>query len=220
MPSCFADMHIKVGDPLHLEPPRPVAGGRATASLLGWLDGASVMVTAPVNAAGRLALQEGELLVLRAFTGRSAFAFRATVLRVAYQPFAYLHLSFPDKIDVAAIRSSPRCRVSLPARIGAGGRSCDGRIVNIGTNGALIETAGPVSKDQSPIQVAFSFELHGVAVALDLQADLCGEKITPEGGGESRCQYGVAFTRMQPNDRLILGSLVWYRMYEDPRSVT
>lgn len=37
--------------------------------------------------------------------------------------------------------------------------------------------------------------------------------------GTPRNQYGVEFRDLQPNDRLILGSLVWHQMYEHPRSV-
>lgn len=220
-PASFADMRLKVGDQIHLEPPMAVAGGRATATVLGWLEGASLIVTAPQNAAGRLVLQEDELVLLRAFTGTSAYAFRAAVLKMARQPFHHMHLSFPDKVDGVAVRSSPRCRLRLPVRITADGRAPDeGAILNIGTTGALIETAELLERGQGSIQMAFSFELHGVPVALELRAQVCGEKSKPAADTAARRQYGVEFTQMQPNDRLILGSLVWYRMYEYPRSVS
>jgi len=220
-PATFAEMRLKVGDQVHLDPPRRIAGGRATVILLGWLEGQSVIVTAPQNGAGRLVLQEGERVLMRAFTGKSAFAFRASVLKAAYLPYPYLHLSFPDKVEGVAIRSSPRCRVRLPAEITAGGKAAGpGNILNIGTTGALIETAGPLVQDDGLIQIAFSLELHGVPVSLDLGAQVCGAKNAPA-GGDARChQYGVEFKNLQPNDRLILGSLVWYQMYEHPRSVT
>jgi len=219
--SCFTDMRLKVGDQVHLEPPRRVAGGRATVMLLGWLAGQSVIVSAPQNAAGRLVLQAGDLVLLRVFTGRSAFAFRAAVLKAAHQPFHYLHLSFPDKVEGVEIRSSPRCRVRLPAAITAAGSvASQGNILNIGTTGALIETAEPLNRDQGLIQIACSFELHGVPVSLELRAQVCGEKSNPTADGSARRQYGVEFKHLQPNDRLILGSLVWYQMYEHPRSVS
>lgn len=214
-------MHLKVGDQVHLEPPRRLAGGRATVVILGWREGQSVLATAPMNAAGRLVLQEGEQVLLRAFTGRSAFAFRATVLRTAHQPFHYLHLSFPDKVDGVAIRSSPRCRVNLATEIASGNAaSCAGKILNIGTTGALIECAVRLDKERWLVRIAFAFELHGVPVSLDLHAQVCVEKDAPTAEGAQRYQYGVEFKELQPNDRMVLGSLVWYQMYEHPRSVT
>jgi hypothetical protein len=221
LPATFAQMRLKVGDQVHLEPPRRIAGGRATVMLLGWLEGQSVIVTAPQNDAGRLVLQEGELVLMRAFTGKSAFAFRATVLKAAHLPFHYLHLNFPDKVEGVAIRNSPRCRLRLPAEIAVSGKAAgQGNILNIGTTGALIETAEPLGQDEGMIQIAFSFELHGVPVSLDLRAQVCGAKSAAATDGTPRHQYGVEFRNLQPNDRLILGSLVCYRMYEHPRSVT
>jgi hypothetical protein len=220
LPYTFAQVRLKVGDQVHLEPPR-IAGGRASVMVLGWLEGQSVIVTAPQNDAGRLVLQEGEPVLMRAFTGKSAFAFRATVLKAAYIPFHYVHLSFPDKVEGVEIRSSPRCRLRLPAAITAGGKAAgQGNILNIGTSGALIETAGPLGQDEGLIQIAFSLELHGVTVSLDLRAQVCGAKSAAARDGTTpRHQYGVEFRNLQPNDRLILGSLVWYQMYEHPRSV-
>jgi len=220
-PSTFADMRLKVGDQVYLEPPMAVAGGRATVTVLGWLEGTSLIVTAPQNAAGRLALQEDELVLLRAFTGTSAYAFRAAVLKTARQPFHHLHLSFPDKVEGVAVRNSPRCRLRLPARIGVEGRAPgEGSILNIGTTGALIESAEALECGQGLIQIGFAFELHGVPVSLELRAKVCGEKNIPAADATAPRQYGVEFAQMQPNDRLILGSLVWYRMYEYPRSVS
>jgi hypothetical protein len=69
------------------------------------------------------------------------------------------------------------------------------------------------------IQIAFSFELHGVPVSLELRAQVHGKKSTAAHDATPRHQYGVEFRDLQPNDRLILGSLVWYEMYEHPQSV-
>lgn len=214
----FAQMRLKVGDSVHLEPPRRIAGGRASVIMLGWLEGHSVIVTAPRNDAGCLVLQEGELVLMRAFTGKSAFAFRTAVLKVAYQPFHYVHLSFPDKVEGAEIRSSPRCRLSLPAVISPGGRAAgQGSILNIGTTGALIQTAGPLDRGEGGSPFLWSCT---VPVSLDLCAQVCGTKSVAAPDGTSLSQYGVEFRDLQPNDRLILGSLVWYQMYEHPRCVT
>jgi len=95
-----------------------------------------------------------------------------------------------------------------------------GNILNIGTTGALIEVAGALQKEQNQIKLSFSFELHGVAVSLNLTAQVCGEKSVSNVDGVPLPQYGVEFQNLQPNDRLILGGLVWYRMYEHPRTVT
>lgn len=219
LPRSFAQMRLKVGDRVHVEPPRRIAGGRASATILGWIEGQSIIVSAPQNDAGRLVLTEREVVLLRAFNGKSAFAFRAAVLRLAYQPLPYLHLSFPHKVEGVDIRNSPRCRVRLPAVISAPGRKDQqGNILDIGTTGALIETAAPLDQREDLIRIAFSLQLHGIAVSLDLGAQLSGAKSAAPGGGPPHHRYGAKFRNLQPNDRLILGSLVWYQMYEHPHS--
>jgi hypothetical protein len=215
----FAQMHVKVGDELSLEPPSQTGGGRTSVMVLGWLEGQSLIVTAPQSNGVRLALQQGELVLIRAFTGKSAFAFRATVQKTAHQPFDYLHLSFPNKVEGVDIRTSPRCRLNLPVTITGGVAAGQGNIVNIGTTGALIETAGPLAQDGDMLQIAFSFELHGVPVSLEVRAQVHAKKSAAAPAATPIHQYGVEFRDLQPNDRLILGSLVWYEMYEHPQSV-
>lgn len=216
----FAQMRIKVGDQLSLEPPSQIAGGRANVMVLGWFEGKSLIVTAPQSNAGRLVLEQGEVVLIRAFTGRSAFAFRVTVEKTAQLPYHHLHLSFPEKAEGVDVRSSPRCRLLLSAVItGDGAAARQGTILNLGTAGALIETTTPLGEAASTIQIAFSFELHGVPVSLDLRAKLRGKK-SAAGTNAAHCyQYGVEFSNLQPNDRLMLGSLVWYEMYEHPQNV-
>jgi hypothetical protein len=159
-------------------------------------------------------------VLLRAFTGRSAFAFRSTVLYAAYLPFPYVHLSFPEKVEGVKVRSSPRCRFAVPARITAHGKVLeDSGIVNIGTTGALIETAVPLPDSDGTIEITFSFELHGVPVSLNLHARVRGAKGATGKEDAQRHQYGVEFKDLQPNDRVVLGSLVYFRMYEHPESV-
>lgn len=214
----FAQMHLKVGDLAHLEPPSQIGRGRASVKVLGWLEGESLIVTAPQYDAERLVLQQGERVLVRVFTGKSAFAFAATVQKMAHLPFHYMHLTFPDKVEGVDIRSSPRCCLKLPALITAvGAAAVQGRILNIGTAGALIETAGLLGQDKGTIQIAFSLELQGVTVSLDLRAQVRDKKSSAAGDAAPQHQYGVEFSNLQPNDRLILGSLVYYEMYEHPQ---
>jgi len=217
--STFAEMRLKVGDQVSLEPRHRIAGGRATVKVLGWLEGVSLMVTIPQNTAGRVFLQEDEQVLMRAFTGKSAFAFRTAVLRAAYQPFQYLHIGFPVEVERVQIRNSFRFRVNLPASIVlAGKRGRPGSIVNIGTTGALIETPEAIDTDASSIRITTSFELHGAPVSLDLGATVRIAKSESLGHGMPRHLYGVEFNDLKPNDRLVLGSLLWYHMHEHPGS--
>lgn len=214
-------MRLHVGDQMSLEPRMPLVGGRPTVRLVGWLEGTSVLVTMPQNASGRVPLQEGDEVLVRAFNGQSAFGFRTVVLRAGYTPFAYLHLGFPRNIEQVQIRSSYRTRVDLPATIAAGNKSgIAACIINIGTTGALIETAKAIEETTGALGIAVDFELHGAPVSLELQAKVrTAKRLAPKDSSE-RQQLGVEFKDLKPNDKLALGSLLWYRMHEYPHHAT
>lgn len=217
--SPFSQMRLKVGDTIHIGLQSGLIKGRSTVTVLGWLENVCIMVTAPNEDNIRLLLKEGEPILARVFTGQNAFAFNGSVLKNVHAPFRHLHLSFPDKVESANIRSSPRCRVNLPATVTAGSNGpADATIIDIGTNGALIETGEIADADKSTIVVACSLELHGVQVELKLRGEILALR-NKSADSTPKCQYGVRFTGPASNDRLILGSLVCYHMLEFPRSV-
>ncbi len=215
----FSQMRLKVGDTIHLGLQSGLVKGRSTVTVLGWLEDVCIMVTAPSEDNMRLLLKEGEPVLARVFTGQNAFAFSGSVLKNVHAPFRHLHLSFPDKVESASIRSSPRCRVNLPATLTtASGGASEATIIDIGTNGALIESTEIADADKESIEIACSLELHGVPVSLKLRGQVLALRNKSVQGGPT-FQYGVRFTSPEANDRLILGSLVCYHMLEFPRSV-
>jgi hypothetical protein len=213
-PLSFRDMRLKVGDRVQLEPPAHAGAGRVTARTVGWVEGQSLILTVPQTPGGKLCLQAGETVVVRVFTGRSAFAFGATVLRGTTKVSDYLHLSFPDAIDGVDVRSSPRFRLCLPAKAAAdGAQPVDATIDNIGSTGALVVCAEPLGAIGGRIELAFDLELHKVPMSLALQAEIR----TVEEAGASVHRHGVSFSDPSPNDRLVLAALVWFNMYENPK---
>ena len=215
----FSQMRLKVGDTIHLGLQSGLVKGRSSVTVLGWLENVCIMVTAPTEDNIRLLLKEGEPVLARVFTGQNAFAFNGSVLKNVHAPFRHLHLSFPDKVESASIRSSPRCRVNLPATLTtASGGARDATIIDIGTNGALVESTEIADADKESVGIACSFELHGVPVSLSLRGQVLAMRSKSD-DSPPRCQYGVRFSSPEPNDRLVLGSLVCYQMLEFPRSV-
>ena len=216
-PSCrFRDMRLKVGDRVQIAPPEQLGAGRLSASVVGWVEGKSLILTIPQTPAGRLCLHAGENVVVRAFTGRSAFAFTCTVLRSTVQPCDYLHLTFPDRIDGVDVRSSPRFRVELPARVtlAQGGEAVQATIDNIGSTGALLVCDSPLGATGDSVEVAFDVVLHDVPVSLALRAEI---KTADQAADTAQYRHGVFFLEPSTNDRLVLAALVWFNMYENPK---
>jgi hypothetical protein len=212
-PVHFRDMHLKVGDRVQLEPPAHTRLARLSSLVVGWVERQSLILTVPQTTAGRLCLHPGEVVVVRAFTGRSAYAFRGTVLKKTAKPFDYLHLTFPDVINGVDVRTSPRFRIGLPAKAAADGAApVAAQIDNMGATGALVACGEPLGRVGDRFQLAFELVLHEVPVALSLQAEI---RTVQDAGGTHR--HGVAFAP-GPNDRLALAAFVWFNMYENPQA--
>jgi len=206
-------MRLKVGDRVQIAPPARVSSARASARVVGWLEGQSFIVTTPQTGSGRLALQQGEVVVVRVFTGRSAFAFRCSVLRNASAVTDYLHLSFPETVDGVDVRSSPRFRVGLPARITAAapGAPAEAKIDNMGSTGALLLCASPLGGIGDDVQLAFDLVLHDVPVSFALNATIRSSE-----PGADHHRHGVSFVEPAAHDRLVLAAFVCFNMYENP----
>jgi hypothetical protein len=212
-------MRLKVGDRVQIEPPAQLGGGRVSAKVVGWVEGYSLVLTLPHTPSGRLCLHAGESVVVRVFTGRSAFAFGCSVLRSTLKPPCdYLHLSFPDVIDGVDVRSSPRVRIGLAAKVTppAGTEPVPATIDNIGSTGALLVSEAPLGSPGDRIQVAFDLVLHDVPVSLALGAEIR----SADAGDGAHVRHGVAFVEPSANDRLVLAALVWFNMYENPKLST
>ena len=213
-PVRFRDMHLKVGDRVQLEPPPHAQLGRLSSLVVGWVERQSLILTVPRSASGRVSLQPGELVVVRAFTGRSAYAFRCSVLRKATNPFDYLYLTFPEAIDGVGVRSSPRFRLRMPAKISSQAATAVAAwIDNMGATGASIACGEPLGRVGDRIEVAFDLVLHDVPVALALQSEI---RTVDDAGSVHR--HGVCFVEPSPNDRLVLAAFVWFNMYDNPEA--
>lgn len=209
----FAEMHLKIGGKIPIESlAHPEMKERVLVTVIGWLEGGSFVVAIPQKASQRSWVKPNDRMLLRAFTGEKAFSFQAVVLRMEHFPFAYLHLSFPDKVETVTIRRSPRHEVYFPVKIAIeGAADMRGHILDIGMNGARVESLKPLV-DIDSMRLIMQFELHGAPMLLELNSKVRSSKEVPNEQGKIHYEYGVEFQNLQPNDRLILGSLLWYEM--------
>jgi hypothetical protein len=83
----------------------------------GAIEGKGVMV-GPLGADGaRTELDEGEVCVVRGFTGQYEYSFLTKVLQTFEKPFAYALLAYPAQVDARKVRQSMRTKTSWPSKI-------------------------------------------------------------------------------------------------------
>lgn len=223
----FQDMHLRVGDRLQLQPPATVSAERFVVKLIGYLDKVSVLVTAPMANGLRVPLRENDSIVARIFAGQKAFGFSTVVTRVCKIPYDYLHLAFPERVQGSVIRKSPRVRTRIIASVAnldapGGNDRQPGVIMNLSADGALLKARQPLGEKDSRFQLSFRVSLHKVDAYLTVSAVVRSAVVDEPKEADSGMMfaYGVQFQDLAPNDTVILQSLIYHQMIEQPHTVT
>jgi len=222
----FDDMKLKVEDRLQLEPPIQLARERFLVKVVGFLRGVSLMVTTPITANGlRLQLMEGETVVMRSFSGQNAFGFACAVERIIKAPYEYLHLSFPKNIHGIVIRKAPRVKTSITAVVrdskSGAAEQISALISDISADGASLNAQRPLGDKGDMINLAFCVHLHDIDAYLSVK----GVIRTVHSGDaavtskSNLIHHGIEFRDMQPNDSVVLQSMIYQQMIENPHKV-
>ncbi|MBI5437590.1 MAG: flagellar brake protein [Nitrosomonadales bacterium] len=222
----FDDMKLKVEDRLQLEPPAQLTHERFLVKVIGYIRGASLLVTAPTTANGlRLQLLEGETVVMRSFSGQNAFGFASTIERVIKTPYEYLHLSFPDNIEGIVIRKAPRVKTRIIAAVqdskSGATEQVSALISDISANGVSLDARRSLGEKGDTLNVSFRVHLHNIDAYLSvkgvIRAVLSGDAVDTSKSGVIR--HGVEFQDLQPNDSVILQSMIYQEMIENPHKL-
>jgi c-di-GMP-binding flagellar brake protein YcgR len=222
----FLDMKLRIGDRIQLQLPASMGSERHVVKLIGYVENASVLVTPPMLGNMALPVRANDKIVARVFTSQTAFAFDSTIERVCKIPFDYLHLQYPTVVQGAVVRSAPRIKTRIITSIsksnaGEGEEKLSGIIVNISAQGALICMRQVLAIHSQPIIVSFRINLHEVATDLNIKAVIRNVQ-TDESKDDSdpmKYQHGVQFLGMQPTDNMILQSLIYQQMVEQPQNL-
>jgi len=221
----FEAMKLKVGDRMQLQLPELLSRERVIVRLIGYINNLSLLVTMPRESNGlRSGLLENDTVVIRIFTSQNAFGFSATVAKVIKHPFEYLHLSFPNEVKGVLIRKAPRVRTKIICSV-AGERCGDegkpGLLVNLSANGALLDSRLALADKGDAIKLSFRIKLHAIDALLTVNAIVRAQFVdeNPADGSCGFVHHGLEFVDLQPNDSLILQSMIYQQMIEQPKTV-
>lgn len=226
----FEAMNLKIGDRMQLQLPELLSRDRVIVRLIGYINNLSLLVTMPREVNGlRLGLLENDNLVVRIFTSQNAFGFSATVSKIIKVPFEYLHLTFPTEVKGVVIRKAPRVKTKIICSVAAeqsGAEGLSGMLVNLSANGALLDSRRAIAKKGETIKLSFRIKLHAVDALLTVNA-IVRAQFSDEIPSHERfdsvpphvTHHGLEFVDLSPNDSLILQSMIYQQMIEQPKSV-
>jgi len=168
-----------------------------------------LVIAAPVRSDGALVVViPGQTWLCRTFQATSAFRFRGTVLRLAFEPFPHVYVEVPRTVESRKIRNRTRAtvlvRATLEPPIAA---PCI--VVDLSAGGGRIATADdlPLERDQT-IRIAMKLEMIGSDFELSLQAVIVRVFGATEREHPHVVFYGIRFESLTERDSLILHGFV------------
>ncbi len=212
----FVETRLPVGTAVQLTNPENEAGGRETVRLIGYFDRKSLIVSHPTRDGQIMFVKEGASYRCRAFAGKSAYAFEATVLRVALAPYPYLHLSFPSVVHTNVVRKAARIPteiVSTSEPIG-GGQSTTCTIKDLSVAGALVHSKTSIGNAGQDVSIAFRLTIDEERVLFKIDAEI--RSVQP--GGESdpgTLKSGISFKNLDATLRREMEIYIYRQMVSD-----
>ncbi len=200
------EVRWKIGDAITLQP-KETPELRYNISLIGSLAGKSVLVSAPMKDGKYIHLRDGQVVVVRALSGRRAYAFASAVIKYQNLPYPYLHLACPREVRCTVIRQDARVEVDLDAFLAIGtAPPASIRLLDLSVGGVSGVGNFPGSGKDATGRLRFIANVAGEERGLDLGVVLrtVGGDIDPP-----YARYGLEFVGLSARDRVILSALVY-----------
>ena len=197
------DVRWQVGDTFFLH--QQGAAVRYTARFIGYIKNRTVLVTMPIVDDKYVLIRDGQMFVVRAFSGKKAYAFSAFVVKSVHSPHPYLHLSYPKELGCATIRHRARITVSIIAAVSLDGMvdTAAAVINDMSLGGASASIKHPFGEVGQRGRIKFKINAVGETVFIDICTILRSISPVENGGG---CKHGYEFVDLSTHDRLVLSA--------------
>lgn len=178
------------------------------AQFYGAIEGKGVMV-GPLGPDGvKTELDEGDICVVRGFTGQYEFSFLSKVLQTFQKPFAYALLAYPAQVDATLVRQSMRTKTSWPSTVRVPPKNGNADIgpqestlVDISLQGAMIKTSSGLATVGDMVTLGLTVTFDNAPVQLNLAATICHNN---RGANDNAYYIGLAFKNLTQHDKLVL----------------
>lgn len=211
------EFKLAIGDALQLQPQAGDGQVRYYVKLIGYLKGKGLIVTTPTQDGKILLMREGQSFVVRMFSGRSVYAFSASIIKVANVPYPHLHLSYPAQVRGLVVRHGARARVSLIAAVqDAQGAASAATLGNLSTGGCSLATKAPIGGKGTRIAIKFRVVVGDAERYLNLEGVIRNshDELSDD-GATLRLVHGIQFIDLAPADHLVLTAYVYQKLFDD-----
>jgi c-di-GMP-binding flagellar brake protein YcgR len=186
---------------------------RYSVRLIGYVKNKTVFVTAPLTDGKFEFIRDGQTFVVRAFSGKKAFAFIAAAVKSVHTPHPYLHLSYPRKMSCTVVRRGIRAQVKIIASVSLGEPERVGAttLTDLSTGGMSCIMKEPMGMKGEEGRVKFKVHVAESDEFVNLKAVL--RSVAPAEYGEG-FRHGFEFIDTTAHEKLILSAFVHQTIIE------
>lgn len=188
-----------------------------TVKLIGAHEGRSVVVTAPERD-GRLAfVKEGVLFNFRGFSGELVYEFSASVQKVRFDPFPYVHVGWPHgwQVGKRRLRDARRVRTEVPCILYPDTQNTSefvkGLLTDLSTGGAGLQLKDSIRDLKEPVRLAFRLEVAGQNKLLEIDA----RPVRLPESDEQEPSIGLSFLHLDDIQRMTLHAFVYLQLVRE-----
>lgn len=211
---------LNIGDSIQLQFQSETDNSRCVVTLVGYLADQGIVVTTPVLNGAIMLVREGQIFVVRMFSGKSAYAFSAVTRRVTNNPFPHLFLSYPKEVRGLVVRSSSRSRANIICHATpdkGSGVACIARDISIG--GSLIAAKTKIGDVGNKLSLKMRVKVNEVEHMLALSCTLRSvNNARPSDDGVVTVLHGLSFDHVSPQDSLVISALLYQNMISEKES--
>jgi len=219
----FEQMNLQVGGRIQFITHRTIKPIQHFSTLIGWAKDEYMIVKVPFENGAPIALNDGDKLTIRVFSGVNVCSFSCVVQRVFPRPLFYVHLSFPQSIQGTSLRAAMRVKVDIPAQVTSPAGTNSVFLVNLSVSGALIESAKKLSDDEAEVGLSFYLiaQPGNRQVRINPNATIRNINVVKPGTGDKPevFTYGVQFIDLDPVHYTMLQNLTYEALIADRQKI-
>ena len=210
-------LNLTVGSLLQIQATVPDQAPRYSVRLIGYLPGASLVVTTPSLDGKVQIVREGQRFTVRVLVGERVMGFVAKVLQTTMKPYPHLHLEYPSEFQQIVVRNASRVNADL-ALLARNTRNADDEqsfvpaaIVDLSETGAKISSQDPLAAQGEMLHLKFELQISGAGEEMGLLGDVknVSERIEQHEGGDQRVYLtGVQFRTLSRYQQILLHAWV------------
>jgi c-di-GMP-binding flagellar brake protein YcgR len=219
----FEQMNLQVGGRIQFITHRTIKPVQHFSTLIGWVKDEYLIVKVPFDNGAPVALNDGDKLTIRVFSGVNVCSFSCVVQRIFPRPLFYAHLSYPVSIQGTSLRAAMRVKVDIPAQVSSTEGATSVFLVNLSVSGALIESAKRLPEDGAEVGLSFYLiaQPGNRQVRINPTATIRNINVVKPANGEHKevFTYGVQFIDLDPVHYTMLQNLTYEALIADRQKI-